>query len=220
MEFVVLGLGWLAAVAVSPQRWSTAESAPTVSAPRRGIGAALAAAAVVFLLPNQTYQAAPAKVSPWFSSAEAHRVLPSGSVALTYLYPMVIFDGPMLTQAKTGMRYQLIGGQAIVPDTNGVNHGVKPLKPGAVFDVFYRSLTNNFTNPITHFMFKVGPMPANSERTARQFRLFVKIHHVRAVIWQPYGARPDIAKAYLRRAFGAPQVRDGGRVEFWVVSRN
>ena len=178
--------------------------------------AAVGGAIVVSLVPQMTYSVQPTYSPEWLSSTEARRVLPDGAVVLSYPYPVVLWDSPMLDQASSGMHYKLIGGQAIVPDDHGRNHGIAPLKPYAVIDLFWYGM---WGADRSGFPYQIGGLPPNTEATARGLRRFVADNHVDALVFKPWGLNWQVVLPYLERAFGPPQSRDNGSVQFWRFDR-
>jgi len=78
----------------------------------------VAAVTLAPLLPSWPYAQSPAEVPAFFTSS-SNEVIPPGSLALTYPYPITSSDQPMLWQAETGMRFRLLGGYVIAPDDTG-----------------------------------------------------------------------------------------------------
>lgn len=178
----------------------------------------LAALCVVTLLPSHGVSAANTGTPAWMSSATARTELPSGSVVLSYPYPVVIYNTPLIDQAESGLWYRLIGGQAIVPDKDGLNRNVLPLRPRVVFDALYRATQADPSAPVRGFDFHVGPLPPLDDVTRQAFIDFVRTNHVDEVLWQKRGAHPKLALAYLRAAFGRGRIFDHGRIRVWRVS--
>jgi len=88
---------------------------------RRTAAGVVSAAAVVALLPlvpAWPVAEKPADVPAFFTSAEVDTV-PSGSVAVTYPYPLSVTAWPMIWQADTNMRFHLLGGYAIGRGADG-----------------------------------------------------------------------------------------------------
>jgi len=83
-----------------------------------GLAVLLGVAAVIPLIPNWPYAQRPAHVPAFFTSG-AVRSVPQGSLAVTYPYPITATAQPMIWQADAGMRFRMLGGYAIVPDSNG-----------------------------------------------------------------------------------------------------
>ncbi len=213
MDITVLAMAWLVVEALRP-REVPSENRTRERAAKVAI-VALALLSVVTLIPRTTVPAADTAATAWLSSAQARAQLPENSIVLSYPYPYVIFNTALLDQADSGLWYQLIGGQAIVPRPDGSNEGVWPLAPYAVFDVFYRAASQDLHAKITNLPFHVGALPPLNAATAAKFVEFVKRHHVNEVLYRRWGYHPELALAYLRAAFGPGRSFAGGTVVVW-----
>lgn len=218
MDVTVLALGWLCVEALKARTSSVDQHRLTSwRRPSSIVVAVLAVLSVVSLIPRDTVPAVDTASTPWLASAQAKVELPMNSVVLSYPYPYVIFNTAMLDQANSGLWYQLIGGQAIVPRPDGSNHGVWPLNPPEVFDVFYRSASPDLTARVTNLPFAVRALPPLNAHTIRQFHLFVARHHVDEIFFRHWGYHPEVALRYLTAAFGAGQSFDHGSVRIWKL---
>jgi hypothetical protein len=216
MDITVLALAWLAVEALRTRTKVTLS--PSTRSRDRFVKLAvvlLAALSVLTLIPRNTVPAADTAATPWLATAQAKTQLPENSVVLSYPYPYVIFNTALLDQADSGLWYQLIGGQAIVPRTNGTNEGVWPLAPYDVFDVFYRAASQDLNARVTNLPFHVGPLPPLNANTAAKFNEFVRIHHVDEVMYRRWGYHPEIALSYLRAAFGPGRSFADGTIVIW-----
>ena len=199
VEVAICGVAWLAARALALPAGRTASAAP-----RHVAGAALATVAVVVtLLPAHTIRAAKAARDPFFTSHLGRTLLPAGSRVLTYPYPVSVFNTAMVDQAQAAMRYDLMGGQAIVPGPSGTNTGVVPQQPQTIIDLFLHAYLG--PKPIT-LNFPVGPTPPLDRATLAAMRAYVVANHVDAICWQRSGHFPLLAKTYLDAAFGHVRV--------------
>jgi hypothetical protein len=218
MDITVLAVAWLCAEALRPR---TAQShAASISrriTPFSLLVAAIALLSVVSLIPRDSVPAADTAATPWLSSAEAKQQLPMNSVVLSYPYPYVIFNTAMLDQADSGLWYQLIGGQAIVPRPNGTNRGVWPLSPPEVFDVFYRAASQDLNARVTNLPFRVRALPPLNAHTMSAFHVFVKRNHVDEIFFRQWGYHPEVALRYLTAAFGPGSSFDNGTIRIWHV---
>jgi dolichyl-phosphate beta-glucosyltransferase len=216
LEVVVLVVAWLAAQAFVGVR-------PRAVSVRARVYAALAvtlgAASVLSLAPAHQVAAVATGTPRWLDSAAARHALPEGTGVLTYPYAVTLFDSAMLDQAQSGLWYDLVGGQAIVPGPSGHNSGVRPLEPTVVFDALYRASQFDSSAPVTAFRFPVGPLPSLDARTAAQFRRFARRQHISEVLWRRYGYHPELALAYLSAAFGPGRAYANGAVRVWRISR-
>lgn len=209
--FVFLGCAVLLAVAVdavaAPGRW------PEPSDPARGqrtIGRALragpagasamallvAAVAVAPLVPAWPYPAGRVPVPGYFTSPRHPAVR---GVTLVYPFPSFGVDraAPMLWQAEAGMRFQMPGGYALVPQA-----GTR------VATATRASLT--FTSFSELFE---GTAPPRTPRERAALRAEWAAWGVRTVLAAPSGKRPERALAFLTWVVGArPAVSGGVRV--------
>jgi hypothetical protein len=83
-----------------------------------GLAVLLGMAALVPLVPNWPYNEQPADVPAFFTSGVA-RLVPDGSLVATYPYAITSSAQPLLWQAETAMRFRILGGYAIAPDSSG-----------------------------------------------------------------------------------------------------
>jgi hypothetical protein len=167
----------------------------------RLVAPALAAAAVLVpLLPAWPYASAATDVPALFGSAALAREVPAGSVALTYPYPTSTDARAMTWQARSAMRFRLMGGYALEPSPGGT----------ASFDPYPPSLAQV---PATLLADQQGVapsvlLPGVSPATPTDVRQYVALYRVDTVVVEPVGAHPGRAVALLRSALGAP-VREG-----------
>jgi hypothetical protein len=89
---------------------------PRAARLRMATTGAVAALAVLSLLPAWPYHYAPVKVPPWFTSKAASSV-PSGTSVLSYPFPRKPHAEEMLWQAVAGMSFRIPAGQAILGRT-------------------------------------------------------------------------------------------------------
>jgi hypothetical protein len=125
---VVLGIDW-----VHEDRLQIAPGSLWISQAnggsrlRQGFMWVVTLGAVVTLLPTFPYHSYDLRVN-WSESPKGLAIIPRGSRVLTYPYPSVYADTPMLWQALDGMRFKLYGGYVLVPSSTGaaslipVNH--------------------------------------------------------------------------------------------------
>jgi hypothetical protein len=104
----------------------------------------LTIATVVTLLPAWPYKSYPVSINT-SERAASLRIIPTGSVVVTYPYPTTFYDAPMLWQALDGMRFKLVGGYALVPNKDG-KASIFPheLQPSIV-----ESMLVNSVSPVT-----------------------------------------------------------------------
>ncbi len=93
--------------------------------------AAVSVALLIPLIPRWPYPQGQASVPAFFGSPAANRI-PTGSVALTYPYPLEPNIDAMLWQASDDMRFRLIGGYAIVPTAHRIAYSSSYPTPAMV----------------------------------------------------------------------------------------
>jgi len=199
VEVAICGVAWLAARAlVQP------EGQPAAAMRRHGVLAAVATALVIAtMLPAHTIRAAKAGHDSFATSPRGVALMPAGSRVLTYPYPVSVFNTAMVDQAQAAMRYDLMGGQAIVPGPSGANAGVVPQQPQTIIDLFLHAYLG--PKPIT-LNFPVGPTPPLNEATLAAMRAYVVRNRIDVISWQRSGHFPLLAKDYLDAAFGHVRV--------------
>jgi hypothetical protein len=197
-------VGWVVDQLLVSQRWKA-----------RLVAGALVVATAASLVPATTYAVVPITTEAWFQSPGVQRAIPDNAITLTYPYAIDIWNMTMLDQAQARLWYRLVGGQAIVPNTHGVNVGIQPVGSPLVFSVLWRSFSGQLTGHVRGFTFHVASLPPNDEATARAFRLLVQHEGVRAIIWRNQGADPALALSYLSRAFGLGEQVVPGQVVVW-----
>ncbi len=136
------------------------------------LGWVIALACVITLLPNFPYHAYRLRLN-WSESPKGLAIIPTGDRVLTYPYPSVFADTPMLWQALSGMRFNLLGGYALIPSATGsaslipatnnpvdvqamLEDSVSPVPPPGVLDryataVAYAANTVSLVSGRSHF---------------------------------------------------------------------
>lgn len=153
------------------------------------------------LVPSWPIQELPANVPSFFTSS-AVNVVPQGSLAVTYPYPLTATAWPMLWQADTNMRFRMLGGYAIAPDATGAGTFFAAPNPIEYCLLFiYTSRTSKFCNP-------------------SQIRSTVRRLGVTSVIADDSEPNVALARSVLQQTFGVgPRHVDG--VSLWrCVTRN
>jgi len=85
----------------------------------RFVSGAFALVILISLLPAFPYRSFPLRTN-WSETKAGLAIIPSGSRVLTYPYPTVYADNPMLWQALSEMRFKLFGSYALVPGEGGL----------------------------------------------------------------------------------------------------
>ena len=174
-------------------------------------------------IPAARFSAVSVDVSSWFHSSEFRSVVTPESHVLFYPYPNPFFNHAMLIQADTAMRFEIVGGQAIIGDEDGNNQGITMNEPWQVSTVFMRALWGISTGAsLTGTTYGTLPglshvMPPRNEATAAAFREYVRRYEISTIIVTPFGIESDLVVGYLTDAFGPPQTRSAGEVRYWQV---
>jgi hypothetical protein len=181
--------------------------------PRRGrgpISAVLLSAAVVVvasLFPRVPFAS---ESFAWPSSLKttlAH--IPSGSVVLTYPYPVAPWSSPMLWQAELEMRFRLVGGYATVEAPSG-NGQYWPLLsyPNYIQEFFVTS-----ENP--DLLYYPSPNTRSGPTGRAALCETLTLDAVNAVVLWPTGADPVAVENLLTGALGTPsELVDG--IAVWL----
>lgn len=170
---------------------------------------------VATMVPAHTIRAGATTTAGSEAAIEVARLVPSGARVLTYPYPVSVFNTAMLDQAVAGMRYDLMGGQAIAPGPDGSNAGIVPRQPQTIVDLFLHAYLG--PGPIT-LNFPVGPTPPLNAATVAAMRAYVANSHVTAIVWQRTGHHPALARRYLEAAFAGDEVSASRDVAIFLVA--
>lgn len=108
----------------------------------RFVGGAFALVTLISLLPAFPYRSFPQHTN-WSETKAGLAIIPTGSRVLTYPYPTVYADNPMLWQALAGMRINLFGSYALIPGTNGL----ASLMPTNLSPVSVQAMLENSVTP-------------------------------------------------------------------------
>lgn len=179
-----------------------------------GLTLGLAVIVALPLVPGHTEKSSLSDVSPFFTSA-AVRVIPNGSVVLSYPYlgtPSIstandLVDEALLDQAASGMRYKLVGGYGWWPLQHSDLASPTPpvLEPSSVESLFNIAYYGAGASQQNSSLLK-----ANLSTDIRQF---VRDHHVSTVVVLPIGQSPEVVVRQVTAAIGIPR-RSGG-VDVW-----
>lgn len=184
----------------------------------RSVAALVVIGTIYCVTPAARFAVTPSSMSEWFHSAEFRDTVAPGSNVLIYPYPNPFFNYGMLVQADTGMRFKIVGGQAIVGDGQGHNQGITMEKPWQVSTVFMRTLWGATDGPNVAGLPGLNhQMPPRGSQSIAAFRKFVKRYKINTIIATPFGVDNALAMAYLTDAFGEPQVRNAGEIRFWKL---
>ncbi len=194
--FVALGAAIVLALGVDGLREHLAGSVGGRVGSRipRAAPAALAACALIPLIPRLPYTVVPTRIPPFFTDGSAS-VIPSGSVALTYPPPTPQTSATMTWQASANMRYRMIGAYMYAPD----GHGGFSLIPN-----------HSPTEALLYGIWAGAPVPAATPSLRSGLRVQLRRWRVSSVIvatGQPHAER---AVALLTAVLGRPPRQGGG----------
>lgn len=184
---------------------------------RRSLVVVASLVLVLSIAPDHAFSTTHVGEKTWLTSDEGRRVIPPGTVVLTYPYPQNIINSPMLDQAIAGMRYRLVGGQVTVPDPEGNGQSVQPLYPKGLFNLFARSYLG--TDLLTLYNVPVGPLPPKGPETRAMLREFVHKNNVDVIVMEFSGVDPVAVVQRLNDAFGTGHVRHESNVIWWNVRK-
>ncbi len=174
---------------------------------RTGAVSLSAVVIVASLLPDWPRAEFPVTIPAFFSSATA-RHIPTGSVVLTYPYPVGATNQAMLWQASDSMAFRLVGGYAIVPNAQR-QATFDPFPPGS--EDVPAELVGSFEGVTPADV--VPGLPAGAP-TPAQVRSFLAGNDVGSVILQPVGDDPGAVYRLFTATLGQPNSRSGG-VDAW-----
>jgi hypothetical protein len=172
-------------MALGLDRLHSAVRGETGSASKAVVLVSVVAALALFpLIPNWPY-ASGAVTMPSFFTSTAEQSIPQGSTVITYPFPTGETAWPMSWQAIDGMRYKLVGGYIITPESNGTA-------------TFFGS--DSDISGLSYYAFNGGQsLPQLSPSVRRGIRLDLEVYGVSTVIVADWGDDPG----YMRRAYAA-----------------
>jgi hypothetical protein len=219
----ILAYGWRAAPprpaagSVSPApvaTWPASLTGPATPPPGGRAGlmrpvsvAAVALVALAPLVPTMSLRSREVTTPPFFTGRMV-RMIPQGSVALTFPYELAPPDQPMLWQVATNMRFPIIGGYAFVPGPDGRSTW-RPLPPGP--PVLRQVL---LASTVAH----PGPPPTNPQAVAAIRQLCAR-YRVGVVLVDPASRYGHAIARLMSRALRSPPVRTG-RMDVWPQVQN
>lgn len=170
------------------------------------VPAAVAAFALVPLVPNVPYSGVGAVGIPTFFTSAAIRAIPPGSPTLVYPYPTYSAPNPVVWQADTFMPVRMPGGIGLVPDVTG-HLAFSPVMEFDRVTVVGEVLTDLFNGHPPR------PTPAVRAAVLTELRRW-DVRHVVAV--PAFAAVPAIVMPYLEWLFGR-RVRTVEGTALWVA---
>ena len=214
-------LRWQRATRTAGAHAPRPRSGPTLLTTVRGLAVcALVVVVALSLLPERPYKMPSTAVPSWLTSSQMDATIPAGSAVLFYPYPTLIDNHALLDQAVGDFHYQLIGGEGLYGNAQGVNVGIQPLGPSSLDlpSVFIRSQLDNSQKLLAQLPFTLPPIPPNDAETAGQFKAFVSDNHVSTIVMETPSSPGAVAVIpYLVAAFGSPTSHDGGALLVWSV---
>ena len=169
---------------VSSRRSAVHSRAPTSRFWPSLLVAAVGVAVLLPLVPDWPFAQVPANVPSFFTDGDV-RTVPSGSIAVTYPYPLTATAWPMVWQADSDMRYRMLGGYAIGPDQTGA--GTYFSSPNA----FEYCLLYIFTSATTQYC------------DSAQLRHTLLQLHVTSIITDDSEPHASLARSVLAATVGA-----------------
>lgn len=170
--------------------------------------ALLAVSTVVSLIPSWPLSTADVSTTtPSFFVSSAASEVPSGSVVLTYPFPVYSSNAAMLWQEIDLWRWKLIGGYAAIPNATGAVTALPPpLSPIAVQEFLgYWTMDNPYI---------VAVPPPLDARLVAEMRSYVLAHRVGTVILDTSWPRAATVYPLFERALGRPATVGG--VDLWL----
>ena len=141
---------------------------------------------------------------------EVVQAIPTGSVVLTYPFPVEPWTQPMIWQAQDHMAFSLVGGIAYVREPDGTNGFSAPL--------VYPTYVQEFLAQEEFARFRPAyPPPSDAVGPTGTAALcqFLSLESVTAVLYWQAGWGALAVRAYFRRALGPPTI-DDNRVLLWL----
>ena len=172
-----------------------------------GLVVVLAGIVAVPLFPRSPYPAVPTEVPTLFTSPALTNI-PTGSVVLTYPYPVDPELKGMLDQAVAGMHFKIVGSSAFIPGPGGrANLSAQFLPPLGLQALFYSAFTG-------------GPVQSQYQpplaQTVSTIRTFLSTYRISTVVLHPVGADPGKVVRYMTASIGAP-THVGGVTQWFDV---
>src|SRR5579859_6261585 len=163
----------------------------------------VALVALAPLVPTMSLRSRRVTTPPFFTSRMV-RMIPPGSVALTFPYELAPPNQPMLWQVAADLRFRIIGGYAFVPGPDGRSTW-RPNPPGppALRQVL---LASTVLHP--------GPPLANPQAVAAIRQLCAR-YRVGVVLVDPAWRYGHAIARLMSRALRSPPVRTG-RMDVWL----
>jgi len=168
-------------------------STPAAHRARLGLVAAVTA---LLLIPSVPFHSRPL---PWPTNfvPTVDRIVPAGTVVLTYPYPTPLHSFAMAWEAESGMRFRMLGGYA------NVQYGGHGQRWPALLSPAYVEELLGYSDFGDHLPLPTYVVPSDYPL----LRLFLTRYHIGAVVYWAGGDDRYQAYEYLRAALGPPKVR-------------
>lgn len=141
----------------------------------------------------------------------ALRIIPTGSVVLTYPLTTFYNTEAMSWQAADEMRFRLIGGYVIVQ--GGANYGL-PFQHLLQHPFIQEFLSNAEAGRPREY-----PAPSNRTSLRKALCRFVSDYNVGALIFRDVGTHPTMVKQLFTADFGTPsQSASNGSILVWITN--
>jgi hypothetical protein len=171
---------------------------------RRVLVPVAAVVALVPLVPALPFVTARVHV-PRFFTTDAVRMVPAGTIALTYPYSKLPNNDAMFWQTASNMRFRIIGGMAFVPGPGG--RSVFTARPPAPPNIDALLLAGRLREPLS----------VHDEALLTRVRDFVAKYRVGVVLVDPSARRAAEVSRVFAAALGRPPLRREG-MEIWVLA--
>jgi hypothetical protein len=156
------------------------------------IAAAVAVVALLPLVPRWPYPVGQA-VTPGFFTTSAVQRIPSGSVVVTYPFPVGYRNRPLVWQAEASMRFRMLGGSPFFVPGPG-RSAVEEFKPL----LYPRGIDAVFTAAFRGTMTRRGTPPPLRRTLLQGIRADIRRYHISAVLIYPLlGRDPALAIRYM-----------------------
>ncbi len=174
--------------------------------------AAVAVLAIVSLVPSWPNRTVPTGTPSYFTSRDVDRISP-GTVTLTYPYAMSTHAQPMVWQSVTGMRFTLIGGYALIPNSNGV----PSLFPSQLDPPTVQEFLVNEEGGVPFYL---SPSVPDNSTLVGDVRQFVARYGVGAVLVATSEQNSAQVSRLITEALGTPPTVSGGIAAWYHVQHD
>ena len=168
---------------------------------------ALAVLSVAVYVPRLRIPTSPLPKVPAFFTSSDVRQIPGGSVVLAFPLSSSPSNTSMYWQILSGLRWKMIGGDAIIPGQHGIVNGPPAdLRPVAVKQFLW------------HYAGARTRLPDFNQVLVVRMREFLYINNVGTVVLDPSAADADKVRALFAAAMGP--ARNEGGVNVWFHAQS